>query len=93
MDEKEASFESRIKKFSENTAEFVNEKYSNFKESNEDFGLETLIELIVKFILILIFLIVLQLPFHFIVFLGSSIFSNFGLLYPPLYRPWFRTSR
>ena len=73
IDEKEESFESRIKKFSENTAEFVNEKYSNFKDSNEDFGLETLIELIVKFILFLIFLIVLQLPFYFIVFLGSSI--------------------
>lgn len=64
-------FETWIKKAANTLADTAKEVYSNFK--NKDMSIETVCELIIKFIIMLVILAVLRLPFIIIESLGVSV--------------------
>lgn len=72
---KEASqnFEGWIKKTANTLADTSKDMYNNFKKNNNDLSVEMIFELVIKFIIMLLILAVLRIPFYIIGGLGDSI--------------------
>lgn len=67
--------ENLIKKGAEKLSRWTKETVEDFKNSNHNWTLETVFEIIIKAIIMLIALGILRIPFYFIEYLGTGIFE------------------